>query len=76
MKFVIVENIHASDCYHEVHKANCKDLNKKSQFVWDGEFDSLEEVKEHYEAGNDQFEDGGYIFEEHCKVFPCAKEKG
>jgi hypothetical protein len=73
MKLVLVES-HGTGFYHELHKSECQDLNKKSEFVMDyAKFDSVQSAKEYYEADNEQYETA-YVFEEHCKVFPCVNK--
>jgi hypothetical protein len=73
MKLVLVE-AHGNGFYHEVHKDGCKDLGKKAEHVFGYVlFGSVKDVRDFYEAKNAQFEDGGYVFDEHCKVFPCVK---
>lgn len=74
MKLVFVES-HGGHFYHELHKQDCKDLKKKADYVFGHVvFEGVADAKEYYEAKNAQYEDGGYDFDEHCKVYPCAKE--
>jgi hypothetical protein len=78
MAVVVIES-HGSGFYHECHKAGCKDVAKKvgkadRQYVCE----SIAEAKAVYESDNDNFEaesgeGAGYYWDQHVKVFDCAK---
>ena len=67
-------NLHnAQDHYYELHKADCRDLAKKSADVY--EVENIEEAREIIEGANDDYETS-WSMDEHCKIFGCVEKVG
>ena len=82
-KIIVIES-HGTGFYHEAHAYDCVDITRKlaswgltretdgSAFI----AENLVDAKSKYEANNDNFDDGGWNFNEHCKLYPCATKAG